>query len=279
MEDNETLEPTTSEQEQPVEEAVAQETQEPVATEPATEEASTEPEQPSLTARAWAGKYQSPEELERAYLENQREASRMAGELSALKKTPQQATNAEPKWKQLEAERNRWAQHYRNTNLPDAERVQADEQVRLYDREIAYERAKHEFETVSTRRTAEQQLETESLQFMEQYKADIQNTASPLFQAANARLHQLLQAGHPDTNTTKALAVAYAAAATGRDAKAAVQQDRGNLLKSLNKTMKKAVVAGAGGPAAVKSGQITAKDIDKMNEAEFAAYERSLLGV
>jgi hypothetical protein len=279
MED-ETLEQTASEQEQPVVEAVAPETQEAVAApEATTEEASAETEQPPIGSRAWAGKYQSPEELERAYLESQREASRMAGELSALKKSPTMPQSAEPKWKQLEETRNRWAQHYRNPNLSESERIQADEQVRLYDREIAFERAKHEFETVSTRRTAEQQLETESLQVLQHYQTDLQNMSSPLYQAASSRLNQLLQAGYPENNTTRALAVAYAATQTGRDVKQAVQQDRGKLLKTLNTTMKKAVVAGAGGPASIKSGAVTAQDIDNMTEKEFAAYERKLLGV
>jgi hypothetical protein len=279
MEDDATLDTAASEQEQPVAEAVAPETQEAVAA-PETETTEASTEQPSFETRAWAGKYQSPEELERAYLESQREASRMAGELSAMRKTPTvQATAAEPKWKQLEAERNKWAQYYRNPNLSEAERLQADEQVRLHDREIAYERARHEFETVSTKRTAEQQLETESVQVLQHYQTDLQNMSSPLYQAASSRFDALVRAGYPDNNTTKALAVAYAAAQTGRDAKAAVQQDRGKLLKSLNTNLKKAVVSGAGGPAAVKSGAVTAKDIDNMSPAEFAAYERKLLGV
>lgn len=279
MEDNETLEQTASEQEQPVVEAVAPETQEAVAA-PETDtmtEASTE--QPSFETRAWAGKYQSPEELERAYLESQREASRMAGELSAMKKSPVSTVTAEPKHKQLEVQRNQWAQVLRNPNISEQDRWQADEQVRLHDREIAYERAKYDFSTETTKRTAEQQLETESVQVLQHYSTDLNNMSSPLYQAASLRYDALTRAGYPEGNITKSLAVAYAAAQTGRDAKAAVQQDRGKLLKNLNATMKKAVVAGAGGPAAVKSGAVTAKDIDSMSETEFAAYERNFLGV
>jgi hypothetical protein len=279
MEPNETLEPTASEQEQPVEEAVAPETQEQPVPEPVAEEASTEPEQPSFTSRTWAGKYKDPEELERAYLEAQREASRMAGELSALKKSPGTTQTTEPEHKKLEVERNRWAQYLRNPNLSEQERLQADEQVRLYDRAIAKAEALYEFRQESTRQSATQTLEQESQQVLQQYQSDLSNMASPLYQAAATRYQSLVNAGYPDNNATKALAVAYAAALTGQGMKQAVQQDRGKLLKTLNQQAKKAVVAGAGGPAAVKSGQITAKDIDNMSDAEFAAYERKLLGV
>lgn len=281
MSDETLVEDAASVEEQPaVEEAVTDETPSDSPAPVESPEASADEEQPSASSRAWAGKYQSPEELEKAYLEAQREASRMAGELSVLKKSPAQPTTAaEPKWKQLEGERQKWAAYLRNPNLSDAEKWQADEQVRLHDREIAYERAKYDFETVSTRRSAEEQLESESLQTLQYYKTDLENMASPLYQAASVRLQSLLRAGYPENNTTKALAVAYAAAATGRDAKAAVQKDRGALLKTINTQMKKSVVAGAGGPTTVKSGAVTAKQIEDMTDAEFLAYERKLHGV
>lgn len=281
MED-ETLDETASGEEQPVQEAVAQETQEVVPAASETEsEASAESEQPSATTRAWAGKYQSPEELERAYLEAQREASRMAGELSAFKKTGASPTlsQTEPKWKQLDTERNKWAQQLRNPDLTDQQRWQADEQVRLYDREIAYERAKYDIGQQSTRQSAEQELLSESQQVLSQYAPDLNNMSSPLYQAAAKRYESLIRAGYPDSDTTKALAVTYAASVTNTSVSKAVQQDRGKLLKTLNANVKKAVVAGAGGPTATTKRTVGAEDIDKMSDKEFAEYERRLMGV
>lgn len=270
---DETLDNTASAEEQPVDEAVATETPgaDATATETPTDASS---EQPS--PRLWAGKYKSPEEIEHAYLESQREASRMAGELSALRQkapaTPESST--EPKWKALEAERNKWAQHLRNTSLSDSERYQADEQVRLYDREIAKQQALHEYRSESRRESALHRLDREAMQVLTQYKDDLADMSTPLYQAASQRLQDLLDMGSPDNNATRAMAVAYAAAVTGASTHKVVQQDRKVLLKTLNQQAKQAVVAGAGGPTAVKSGGISAKEIENMTDAEFLKYER-----
>ncbi len=273
---DETLDETASAEEQPVSEAV-----EP--TPSASPEAPSQPEasleQPSAPSRMFAGKYTSPDELERAYLEQNREASRMAGELSALKRTPDKPTASEPKWKQLESERNKWASQLRRSDLDDQARWEADNQVRLYDREIAYERAKHDMGQETTRSQAQQRLEQDSVKVLTQYEQDLNNQQSPLYQAAADRLGQLIQAGYPEDINTKALAVAYAAAITGASVSKAVQKDRSTMLKTLNQQVKQAVVAGAGGPATVKPGGVTAKDIEQMSDAEFAKYERRLAGV
>jgi hypothetical protein len=273
--DNVTLDETASE-EQPVPEAIADASSTETAS-PEPESASTE--QPVFSARTYAGKYQSPDELERAYLDSQREASRMAGELAALKRTPETSNANEPKWKALDVERNKWAAQMRNPNLDERERSAADEQVRLYDREIAYERAKYDVSQQSTRHSAEQALEQDSVTLLNTYQTDLNNTMSPLYQAALSRYDQLVKAGHPDNLNTKALSVAYAAALTGAGAQKAIAGDRSAMLKTLQKNVKQAVVAGSGGPTPVKSGQTTARDIENMSAKEFAKYERGLLGV
>ena len=274
--EEETLNETAStEVEQPVQEAPSET---PVAdsTPPTEEAASTE--QPAT--RQWAGKYQSPEDLERAYLESQREASRMAGELAATKRTPTPTTGAEPKYKQLETERQRWAQHLRNPNLTETERWNADEQVRLYDREIAYERAVHDVEQRTGRTNAANQMEQEARQVIQQYAPELNNMSSPLYQSAAQRFELLKQAGYPDNDATRVLAITYAAALTKTGTAKAIQTDRGDLLKTLNKSVKQAVVAGAGGPSAIPPAKgTTARDIEQMSDAEFAKYERGLLGV
>ena len=275
---NETLAEVASDTEQPTSEAVATETpgSETPAPDLSATDASVTTEQPP--PRLWAGKYKSPEEIERAYLDSQREASRMAGELSALKRTPTPTeATLEPKWKQLESERNKWAAQLRNPNVGESERYQADEQVRLYDREIAKQQAMSEYRSESRRTGAESRMERESNTVIEQYREQLSDTSSELYTAAAQRLQDLLDLGMPDTNATKALAVAHAAAITGTQTQKLVQQDRKTLLKTLNTQAKQAVVAGAGGPAIVKSGGITAQDIASMTGKEFAKYERDLL--
>lgn len=273
--DDATLNETASD-EQPVQEAIPDAS----STDPATTEpAAASLEQPAFSARTYAGKYQSPDELERAYLESQREASRMAGELSALKRTPEASTTTTPKWKELETERNKWAAHMRNPNTDEPMRAHADEQVRLYDREIAYERAKHDLSQHSTRMQAEGQLTHDTEKIFTTYKTDLDNPSSPLYQASMGRYQQLVQAGYPDSIHTKALAVAYAATVTGAATTKVLAGDRSAMLKTLNQQVKQAVVTGAGGPTPVKSGAITADQIEKMTPKEFAKYERQLLGV
>jgi len=273
---DETLDETAPDEGQPVSEAV--EAIPSSSPDPSAQpDASTE--QPSVSSRMFAGKYTSPDELERAYLESQREASRMAGELSALKRTPDKPAESEPKWKQLEAERNKWANQLRRSDLDDQARWEADNQVRLHDREIAYERARHDMGQDNVRSSAMQRLEQDSVKVLTSYQQDLNNTQSPLYQAAAERLGHLIQAGFADDVNTKALAVAYAAAVTGATVSKAVQKDRSTMLKTLNTQVKQAVIAGAGGPATVKAGGVTAKDIEAMSDAEFLKYERGLAGV
>lgn len=273
---DETLEDAASVEEQPASEAV-ESTPSASPETPVTTEAS--PEQPSVSSRMFAGKYTSPDELERAYLESQREASRMAGELSALRRTPEKPAASEPKWKQLDAERNKWASQLRNPNLDEQARWEADNQVRLYDREIAYERARYDMSTEATRTTAQKRLEQDSTTILSKYEQDLNNQQSPLYVAASDRFNQLVEAGYPMDINTKALAVAYAATVTNTNVTKAVQQNRTAMLKTLNTQVKQAVIAGAGGPATVKAGGISAKDIENMSDADFAKYERGLAGV
>ena len=274
---DETLDETAPEEGQPVAEAVSDAS--PDAAEPAPEataDASTTTEQPP--ARLWAGKYKSPEEMELGYLSSQQEASRMAGELAGFKKSPStDSLTAEPKWKQLEGERNKWAQYLRNPNVGDAERNNADEQVRLYDREIAKQQALHEYRTESRRETAAVRLERESMQVIGQYQTELSDMQSPLYIAAAERLQDLQDMGFPLSNATRAMAVAYAASTTGSNKSKIVQQDRKALLTNLNKQAKQAVIAGAGGPTPVKSGGVSAKDIENMTDAQFIKYEKDLL--
>lgn len=255
-------------------------------------EASDQPETPEAPtgtpsqAPLIDGKFKTEEARELSYKELERKFHEQNGRLAELQRrlegqqtaTPS-STPSEPKWKQLESERQKWAKHLRNPNLSEQERWEADEQVRLHDREIAKEQARYEYEERSTRQSAVQSLEQESSKVLTAYQSELSNMASPLYQASAQRYEQLVRAGHPNDMNTKALAVAYAAAITGTTVSKAIQQDRSAMLKTLNKSVKQAVVTGAGGPATMKPQGVTAKDIDNMSPAEFAKYERTLMGV
>ena len=120
-------------------------------------------------------------------------------------------------------------------------------------------------------------MERESNTVIEQYRDQLSDTSSELYQSAAQRLQDLLDMGMPDTTSTRSLAVAHAAAITGTQTQKLVQQDRKTLLKTLNTQAKQAVVSGAGGPTTVKSGGTTAREIDNMTDKEFQKYERDLL--
>lgn len=231
------------------------------------------------------GKFKTEDARQSSYRELERKFHQQAGELAALRRQaegrPQQATatDTEPAWKKLEVERNKWAAQLRRSDLSEQDKWQADEQVRLHDREIMRQQVKYEMEQERSRATATQSLEQESQGVMEKFAPDLNDMSSALYRAASQRYTQLVQAGYPDTVNTKALAVTYAAAITGSTAEQAVRKDRSAMLKTLNANAKKAVVAGAGGPATVKPSGVTAKDIENMSSAEFAKYERALMGV
>ncbi len=275
---DETLDTSAPDEGQPEAEAVA----EVPSAEPSFEHADAAPEgQPA--PRLYAGKYKSPEELEQSYLDSQREASRMAGELAAYRKTAQpQAQTADPiaaTIEKHEAERGKWEQYAVREDISQSERVKALSQISRYDREISKLEAKREYTQDFTRSTATQSLEAEALAVFEIYQQDL-SPGSPLYTMAEQRYAQMLRAGYPDSTASKADAVLWAAHKTGASKTRVVQTDRKELLGNLQKQARAAQKAGAGTATVAKSGAITAKQIETMSDAEFAKYEReNVLGV
>lgn len=269
---DETLESVAPEEGQPTGEAVAEAPSTEAGAEPV--EAAPDQGQPAPT-RIYAGKYKSDEELERAYLESQREASRLAGELSSYRKAQQtQQPASEPEWKKLETERNKWAQYAATPGLSEDQRAHAWNQVSIHDRNIAKLEALDEFQKLSTKQSAAQKLEARALETFKQYEQDL-SPGSQLYRAAEETYFELVRAGYPETTATKALAVRDAADALGIQRSKVVSQDRKDFLGNLNKQAKAAVKNGAGTATTVKShGGITAEQIARMSSAEFAKYER-----
>jgi hypothetical protein len=257
MDDNETL-PDVAPEGQPTDEAVAPD----LSAEPSFENAAAAPDNGQPAPRLYAGKYKSPEELEQSYLDSQREASRMAGELAAYRKTAQpQAQTADPiaaTIEKHEAERGKWER---------------------YDREISKLEAKREYTQDFTRSTATQSLEADALAVFETYQQDL-SPGSPLYTMAEQRYAQMVRAGYPEGTASKADAVLWAAHKTGASKTRVVQTDRKELLGNLQKQARAAQKAGAGTATVAKSGAMTAKQFEAMGDAEFAKWEReNVLGV
>ena len=271
--ENETLDTVAPDEGQPTVEAVA----ETPSAEPGFGDGGSAPDEGQPAPRLYAGKYKSPEELEQSYLDSQREASRMAGELAAYRKSVAQPTpSADPmtsKISQYESERGKWEQYAGREDISHAERVKALSQVSRYDREIGKLEAQSEWSATSTKQGAAQALEGEALAVFETYQQDL-SPGSPLYAKAEQRYHQMVRAGYPEGVSTKADAVLWAAHHTGATKARVIQTDRKELLGTLNKAAKAAVRQGAGTATVVKSGGVTAEQIKNMSSAEFAKYER-----
>lgn len=270
---DETLETTAPDEGQPVAEAVA----EVPSAEPGFGDGGSAPEEGQPAPRLYAGKYKSPEELEQSYLDSQREASRMAGELAAYKRAQASAEQtADPvasKIERHEAERNKWQAYAEREDLPWNERAKALSQVSRYDREIGKLEAQHQWQTTSTKQNASQALEADAVAVFETYQQDL-SPGSPLYTMAEQRYLQMLKAGYPEGTASKADAVLWAAHKTGASKTRVIQSDRKELLGNLQKQARSAVKNGAGTASVVKPGGYTPKQIENMSDAEFAKYER-----
>lgn len=271
MEDNETLQDVAPEG-QPTEEAVAPD----LSAEPSFDASAAAPDgQPA--PRLYAGKYKSPEELEQSYLDSQREASRMAGELAAYKRaTPAQQSSQDPVKAQvddLEKKRESWVNYGAQDHLTAAERARAMSEIGRFDRAIAKIEAKYEMQTEYGRSTASQSLEADALAVFETYQQDL-SPGSPLYTMAEQRYAQMLRAGYPDSTASKADAVLWAAHKTGASKTRVVQTDRKELLGNLQKQARAAQKAGAGTATVAKAGGMSVKQIESMSDAEFAKFER-----
>lgn len=269
---DETLEVAAPEEGQPAAEAVA----ETPSAEPGFENAAAASEQEQPAPRLFAGKFKSPEELEQSYLDSQREASRMAGELAAYRRSLEQKpdiASSEPSWKKYESDRDAWAKYARQPGLSEDERANALYQVTLHSEKIAEERAFQRFQETSTKQGASQALESDALAVFETYQQDL-SPGSPLYTMAEQRYLQMLRAGYPEGTASKADAVLWAAHKSGVSKTRVVQQDRKELLGNMQKQARTAVRQGAGTAATARPVGITPKDFDRMTPAEFAKWER-----
>lgn len=127
------------------------------------------------------------------------------------------------------------------------------------------------------RTTATQQLNQEASKLLAPYQAEL-TPGTPLFNQANGVYTALLQSGYPDGPVTASMAALMAIQSSGRGAPNSVQAARSAVVSDIQKGLKAAVVAGAGGANPRASGPVTAADIWSQSEKEFAAYEKQMRG-
>lgn len=180
---------------------------------------------------------------------------------------------SEPRWKQLQVEREKWARLLRSSALTDEQRAEADEQVRLHDREIAYERAKSEILASVKQQTASTFLEQEALSLLSQYQG-VLTPNSPLYHDAQQRYLHLLDSGYPDTTVTKALAVA--ASMVGKSKGVAPPSSSGSTAP-LFSNPNKLPPTGGQAPPSPAGRKFSVAELEKMTDEEFRAFERDWL--
>jgi hypothetical protein len=289
---DETLEQDTASDEQPVEnqaeeEAVTDEHEEPAPEGESEESDSTETVENPAPSRLFANKYKSPEELERAYLESQAEASRMAAELAKSRGTAKSETKEQKytsdqleNWKEgylrevsrndAIAERLRMEGKFEDAQQYEAKAATAARQIRLIDRELRQLDIQNTLQT-SSARDAESRLMSEAEKVVRQY-VDQLTPGTPLYTKAYDLLQGYGAMGLDISSPiVQAQSVALAVQILGLPAKKIAQTTRKELTTKISQALKQGVVAGAGKGVASKK----APDFDNMPDAEFQAFKRS----
>jgi len=285
--ENETLEETTStdsveqlETDQTVETSESVATDEP--TETSTNEATSE------APRKFADKYDTIEDLEKAYKLSNAEASRMAQQLANVSK-PKESSTEKPKYSESQLED--WkegrilevanaqaaaAQAYASGDYAkgqQAEQVakEAAKQIRMIDAEL---RNMSITSTLGSQKKAqaEGRLLNDAVSVLKQFKDDLVE-GTELHTKASEFMEGFVAMGmDADNALVQAQAVSMAAQILGLGSKKIAVDTRKDLTNKINKALKEGVAQGAGKAAAGKGGPT---DFLKMTDAQFKAYKKS----
>jgi hypothetical protein len=231
---------------------------------------------PAPTERKWASKYSSPEVLEEAHLNLQRQFTQETqrnAELARQVNKPA-TTPATPTYtpEQLEG-----AKIDLLDKMADA-RVQGDAvkareyaaQIVWCDRELMNQRVAST-QTQSRAHAAEASLMQEVAGVIQQYQTDLV-PGNALYDKAAVLLDRYIEMGMPNNAITQAHAVTMAAQLLGKTQAAVEQTTRRDLTKTIQSTLKSGVIAGAG---QASTGSPAAPDFLNMPSAEFAAWKRA----
>lgn len=288
MPEIETLEDTASDVvEQPVTDQAEVEATETDQTEEAPEAETTETATEAETSpRLFADKYKSAEELERAYREQNAEASRMAARLAQLERQKPEPAEQKPQYTsdQLEgykevrireiskcdlaADRLRAEGKYAEADQMEARAAEAARQVRLIDAELR----KMDIQSTlkqSTGRDAESRLMKEAGEIVKNHLADLV-PGTRLYDKASEYLAGYAAMGmNTESPLIQAQSVAMAVQVLGLSSTKVEQKTRKELSKSINQALKSAVQTGAG--KAAKSA--SAPNFLDMSDDDFIAWK------
>jgi hypothetical protein len=212
------------------------------------------------------------ETLKKRYADSSSEALRLYRENEALKasKTAQPTTPQPQTYspEQLETWKEQWL--VEASTKPD-KALEAAHQVRLIDAELR----KLELTQFAGKQTASQafeQLKTVALPLLNKFQGEFV-PGSPLLQETNTLYTQALQAGMPEGDMTKAVAVLLALAKNGKFEQGVAVKASQAATQNLNQALKSAAAAGSG---AANTNAAAAPDFTKMNREQFAAYRKSM---
>ena len=284
--ENETLEETTSTDE--VEQLETDQTVETSESDATSETTETSDNEATSAPRKFADKYDSIEDLEKAYKLSNAEASRMAQQLANVSKPKEPSVE---KTKYSESQLEDWkegrilevanaqaaaAQAYASGDYAkgqQAEQIAKDaaKQIRMIDAEL---RNMSITSTLGSQKKAqaEGRLLNDAVSVLKQFKDDLIE-GTELHTKASEFMDGFVAMGmDADNALVQAQAVSMAAQILGLGSKKIAVDTRKDLTNKINKALKEGVAQGAGKAAAGKGGPT---DFLKMTDAQFRAYKKS----
>ncbi len=234
-------------------------------------------EQPAAPERLWAGKYKTPEELERGYSESSSEAHRLQQELLTVKTQPVGpiAPAAQPFTpQQLNTMKQEWL--VEAATKPERA-ADAARQIVLIDDELRNQ-AFSQFTSKQTSAAAYARLQTDVQPIFDTYKADIQ-PGMPLHTQAHGIYQEMVASGMAANEATGAAALLLALAKSGKFQQGVAAKASADATKNLNQAIKGAAAAGSG---AANTNAAPGPDFTKFDpktpagRVAFAEYRKSL---
>lgn len=239
--------------------------------------------QPTAPARLWAGKYKTPEEMERGYADSTSEAMRLYQENQKLQSgrtspaaTPQTETYTA---EQLTQYREHWARKAVDAQASGDAAAAADAMLKvnqcndkLIDVRLTQERERWQGQT------AVQSLVQDGTELIKPFAEDLQ-PGKPLYDQARQYYDQIntaLRSGQSLDQIISTMAVLTAAAKTGKATAGVASKARAEFADSVNQAMRQAVVTGGGQASKPTTNR---PDFDSMTPAQFKEYQKSTLGL
>lgn len=262
---------------QPAAQAVSEQVSAPV-TDATTATPQDQTGQPAA-AKRWAGKYESPEQLEGAFLHSQSEATRMAQRLADLERKVTATTPAATPHFTPEQLRQHKADMLLQLSAAQRDGDQAAAQryaqtVVWVDDQLANQQ-RQSWQHESQQQSSGQWLRQEGAKMLQPYAQELNDPSSQLSQKTFEIYNHLVARGNPADEVTTGLAAVAALVASGRVTQGTVQQARQQATQELTQKLKQSVVAGGGGSNTAAGKALSAEQINGMSDQDFLRMVRS----